>query len=260
MEASVRAPAKRHPLLAAMAATALAISSSSPSRSTPVVVEAFAAPARPRASPAPRSSSPSPSRLGVSIGRGPESDGSSATKSNPGAPPDDDVESESSKKFGKSFDPYDPDIVVLGEDGLPLPHITDFEPYRESRMSQSDRAADAWFASLLESPGGDAFLGAVSRTHMDRLTTKPVLVDEPVLRYGEDEEWTPYVSRRLPTSPLYPAYGLETYGLPVPRRGAEAWKNFDVTGLVSVGYPARPDGTGTDLDLGGGVRRPRRRR
>jgi len=184
---------------------------------------------------------------------GPESDGSSATKwsdTTPGGEGDDDVQSESSKKFGKEFDPYDPDIVIRGEDGLPLPHITDFEPYREKRMSISDRAADAWFASLLESPGGDNFLGPVSKAHMDRLTTKVELADEPVLRYGEDEEWTPYVSRRLPTSPLYPAYGLETFGLPVPRRGAEAWKNFDVIGLVSVDYPARPDGVGTDVDLG----------
>ena len=261
MEASVRAPAKCHPLLAAMAATALAISSSS--WSTPVVVEAFAAPAKPRAAPtactSPRSSSSSSSssssRLGVSIGLGPESDGSSATKwsdTTSGGEGDDDVQSESSKKFGKEFDPYDPDIVIRGEDGIPLPHITDFEPYREKRMSISDRAADAWFASLLESPGGDNFLGPVSKAHMDRLTTKTELVDEPVLRYGEDEEWTPYVSRRLPTSPLYPAYGLETYGLPVPRRGAEAWKNFDVIGLVSVDYSARPDGVGTDVDLGEG--------
>ena len=162
MEASVRAPAKCHPLLAAMAATALAISSSS--WSTPVVVEAFATPAKTRAAPtactSTRSSSSysssSSSRLGVSIGLGPESDGSSATKwsdTTPGGEGDDDVQSESSKKFGKEFDPYDPDIVIRGEDGLPLPHITDFEPYREKRMSISDRAADAWFASLLESPG-----------------------------------------------------------------------------------------------------------
>ncbi|KAL3770847.1 hypothetical protein ACHAW5_000444 [Stephanodiscus triporus] len=113
-------------------------------------------------------------------------------------------------------------------------------------MSQSDRDADAWFASLLESPGGDMYLGAVSAEHMDRLITKAELVDEPVLRYGEDEDWTPYVSRRLPTSPLYPAYGLETYGLPVLRRGAEAWRHFDVNGLVSVDYSARPAGIGTD--------------
>ncbi|KAL3807006.1 hypothetical protein ACHAXA_010482 [Cyclostephanos tholiformis] len=244
MEASVRAPAKRHPFLAVMVAVALAIISSSTSS---VVVEAFATTPLPRGSP---SSSSSSSSLGVSIGLGPESDdGSSATKNKSEVGDVDDDDSESSKKFGKSFDPYDPEIVIRGEDGLPLPHITDFEPYRESRMSSSDKAADAWFKSLLESGGGDVFLGPVSASHMDRLITKAELVDEPVLRYGEDEEWTPYVSRRLPTSPLYPAYGLETYGLPVLRRGAEAWKNFDVNGIVSVDYSTRPLGIGTDHDI-----------
>ena len=77
---------------------------------------------------------------------------------------------------------------------------------------------------------------------------KVELVDEPVINYGE-EELTPYVVRRLPTSPLYPAYGLETYGLPVPRRGAEAWRHFDVNGLIAVDYSGRPEGVGTDKDL-----------
>ena len=132
---------------------------------------------------------------------------------------------------------------------MPLPYITDFEPYRTSRMSNSDRDADAWFTALLSSPGGDSFLGSISELHKDRLLTKVELVDEPILRYGEDEEWTPYVSRRLPTSPLYPAYGLETYGLPVLRRGAEAWRNFDVNSLIAVDYSTRPIGIGSDYVL-----------
>ena len=118
---------------------------------------------------------------------------------------------------------YDPNRIIRNEDGEVLPHITDFEPYRTERMTNSDRDADAWFGALLESEGGESFLGSVSAQHKERLLSKVELVDEPVLKYGEDEEWTPYVSRRLPTSPLYPSYGLETYGLPVLRRGAEAW-------------------------------------
>ena len=166
---------------------------------------------------------------------GPESDGSS-TKEKPEGGALEDDESQQQR-------------IIFGEDGLPLPYITDFEPYRTSRMSNSDRDADAWFAALLSSPGGDSFLGSISELHKDRLLTKVELVDEPILRYGEDEEWTPYVSRRLPTSPLYPAYGLETYGLPVLRRGAEAWRNFDVNSLIAVDYSTRPIGIGSDYVL-----------
>jgi len=147
----------------------------------------------------------------------------------------------------KYANPYDPERVILGEDGEPLAHITDHDPYRQNRMSNSDRAADAWFGALLESEGG-SFLGSISEEHKQRLLQKVELVDEPVINYGE-EEWTPYVVRRLPTSPLYPAYGLETYGLPVPRRGAEAWRHFDVNGLIAVDYSGRPEGVGTDKEL-----------
>lgn len=246
MEALVRAASStkcHYPLLFA-AMVALVISSSSSSSSTPLLAtEAFATPLKLQ-SPL-RMPSITSSSLGVSIGLGPESDKSSTkTDAEVG-----DEESESSKKFGKEFDPYDPNIVIRGEDGMPLSHITDFEPFRMKRMSQSDKDADAWFTNLLESLGGNTFLGPVSKLHMDRLMTKAELVDDPVLRFGEDEEWTPYVSRRLPTSPLYPAYGLETYGLPVPRRGAEAWRSFDVNGLVSVDYSERPVGIGSDYDL-----------
>ena len=58
------------------------------------------------------------------------------------------------------------------------------------------------------------------------------------------EEWTPYVTTRLPWSPLRPAYGLEEYGLPTPRRNAEAWRHFDVTGMVGQDYSASPEGVG----------------
>ncbi|KAL7467079.1 hypothetical protein ACHAXS_007348 [Conticribra weissflogii] len=175
------------------------------------------------------------SALSVSIGLGPEgeptddaSTTATATAENPA------IASEGGK-------------IIFGEDGQPLPIITDHEPYRTKRMSNSDRAADAWFGAMLES-GGGSFLGKVSEEARKRLVSKVELVDEPVHEYG-DEEWTPYQSRRLPTSPLYPAYGLETYGLPIPRRMAEAWRHFDVNGLVAEDYSSRPNGIGSDMEL-----------
>lgn len=184
----------------------------------------------------------SASSLGVSIGLGPDDQ--------PPTPEKEAVEEKVGhvgEKTIKFDNPYDPERVILGEDGEPLAHITDHDPYRESRMSNSDRAADAWFGAMLDSEG-DSFLGSISEEHKQRLLQKVELVDEPVINYGE-EEWTPYVVRRLPTSPLYPAYGLETYGLPVPRRGAEAWRHFDVNGLIAMDYSGRPEGTGTDKEL-----------
>jgi Fe-S cluster assembly scaffold protein SufB len=52
----------------------------------------------------------------------------------------------------------------------------------------------------------------------------------------DHEEWTPYVSPKLPWTPLTPAFGLEQFGLPIPRRNAETWRNFDVSGLVEQDY------------------------
>jgi Fe-S cluster assembly scaffold protein SufB len=181
------------------------------------------------------------SSLGVSIGLGPEVEENKDNEN--GA-----VAELEENKWDKS-NPYDPNRIIKGEDGEVLPHITDFEPYRKDRMSNSDRAADAWFTALLESEGGESFLGSISAQHKERLLSKVELVDEPVLKYGEDEEWTPYVVRRLPTSPLYPAYGLETYGLPVLRRGAEAWRHFDVNGLIAVDYSTQPEGIGSDITV-----------
>lgn len=153
--------------------------------------------------------------------------------------------------------PYDPNRIILDEDGSIKPHIVDFEPYRQERMQQSDKNADEWFGTLLHSNGGGGdddslfFLGSISQQHKDRLVTPVELHDEPVLTYGEDEEWTPYVSRRLPTSPLYPAYGLETYGLPILRRGAEAWRHYDVNSLVAIDYSTVPEGIGSDYTISG---------
>ncbi|KAL7548517.1 hypothetical protein ACHAWF_011799 [Thalassiosira exigua] len=244
---------RRAPLPALAAAAALACSRCS---SSPAAVEAFAAP-RARAADLGRRCRRSPpsssTRLAVSIGLGPEQDPPPPPSAEEGAPPAEGVPYDSARVILGEDDPYDPARVVLGEDGLPMPHVVDFEPYRKDRMSDSDRACDAWFRSLLDGDGGGdgegGFLGPVSKLHRDRLLTPVELADPLVLKYGEDEEWTPYVSRRLPTSPLYPAYGLEAFGLPVPRRGAEAWRHFDVNGMVAVDYSGRPEGIGTDLEL-----------
>jgi Fe-S cluster assembly scaffold protein SufB len=137
--------------------------------------------------------------------------------------------------------------IILGEDGEPLPYITDSEPYRLDRLSKFDAAADDWYASILESDS-PSFLGQVSELAREKIVTPVELVDEPTFEYGH-EEWTPYVNRRLPTSPLYPAYGLERFGLPVCRKGAEAWRHFDVGGLVEVDYSGIVEGIGTDMEL-----------
>lgn len=218
----MEASARHHPLLAATVAAAAFAS-----------VDAFTIPQ-------PLSVKRSRTALAVSIGLGPENDGPPTEAAAPDAKDD-------AKKEDAKLGWYDPARIILDENGVPLPHVTDFEPYQKSRMSNSDRDADAWFGSLLDSPG-DSFLGKISEEHRERLLNKVELVDEPVLAHGE-EEWTPYVSRRLPTSPLYPAYGLETYGLPVLRRGAEAWRHFDVNSLTAMDYSSRPEGTGSDFEL-----------
>ena len=64
-----------------------------------------------------------------------------------------------------------------------------------------------------------------------------------------DEEWSPYQQNVLPTSAILPAYGLEQYGLPIPRRNAEAWRHFDVAGMIGTDYSADFPGAGTDVSL-----------
>ena len=65
-----------------------------------------------------------------------------------------------------------------------------------------------------------------------------------LIKEVEDPEYTPYVSTKLPWEPLLPAFGLEEYGLPVPRRNAEAWRHFDVMGMIQQDYSASPGGAG----------------
>lgn len=65
----------------------------------------------------------------------------------------------------------------------------------------------------------------------------------------DDEEWTPYVSTKLPWTPLTPAFGLEEFGLPTPRRNAEAWRHFDVASMVAQDYSGVCQGNGEVLTL-----------
>lgn len=65
----------------------------------------------------------------------------------------------------------------------------------------------------------------------------------------DHEEWTPYVSTKLPWRPLTPSFGLEEFGLPVPRRNAETWRHFDVASMVGQDYSGSCEGNGEPLDL-----------
>ena len=49
---------------------------------------------------------------------------------------------------------------------------------------------------------------------------------------------------------MTPAFGLEEFGLPVPRRNAETWRHFDVSGMVTQDYSGTTYGNGVELQLG----------
>ena len=66
---------------------------------------------------------------------------------------------------------------------------------------------------------------------------------------NDHEEWTPYVATKLPWTPLTPAFGLEEFGLPTPRRNAETWRHFDVSGMVNQDYSGTCEKTGIVLEL-----------
>lgn len=74
----------------------------------------------------------------------------------------------------------------------------------------------------------------------------PTFLKKPVLCV-DDSVWTPYQQRPLPGSPILPSFGLEQYGLPIPRKNAEAWRQFDLAGLVTTDYSGNPTSIGEDL-------------
>jgi len=126
--------------------------------------------------------------------------------------------------------------------------VPNHEEYRTSRLTKLDKKVDTWFESLMQGDDEGMILGRVSQNHHAALTTLPELTNDPEKDY-DDEEWTPYVATKLPWTPLVPAYGLEQFGLPMPRRGAEAWKQFDVPGMVDTDYSSSPLHNDVDLEV-----------
>eukprot|EP00542_Grammatophora_oceanica_P018840 CAMPEP_0194046682 /NCGR_PEP_ID=MMETSP0009_2-20130614/22242_1 /TAXON_ID=210454 /ORGANISM="Grammatophora oceanica, Strain CCMP 410" /LENGTH=690 /DNA_ID=CAMNT_0038692077 /DNA_START=113 /DNA_END=2185 /DNA_ORIENTATION=- len=124
--------------------------------------------------------------------------------------------------------------------------VPDHESHRLDRRSKLDERCDAWYGELLGAENG--VLGDIAAGIRTRLMTKVELKNEKQLPY-EHPEFTPYVNTKLPWSILYPAYGLEEYGVPVPRRNAEAWRHFDVPGMVAQDYSQTVEGSGTELVL-----------
>jgi Fe-S cluster assembly scaffold protein SufB len=117
--------------------------------------------------------------------------------------------------------------------------IPNHEDHRLDRMTALDRQCDDWFRALLpnkEEASGGVFADTPLWSSLyQTLTTPPPLDKNPVeLADTSHEDWTPYMSTKLPWSVLSPAYGTEQFGLPTPRRNAEAWRQFDVAGLVSI--------------------------
>lgn len=110
--------------------------------------------------------------------------------------------------------------------------IPDHESYRTSRRSKLDERCDQWFEQLLQS-SSEGCLGALANNARTILTTPVPLLNDYEQSDRSHPDWTPYVSTKLPWTPLVPAYGLEQFGLPIPRRGSEAWRQFDVPGMIA---------------------------
>jgi len=160
--------------------------------------------------------------LGVSIGLGPEKD----------------------KAKDTATDEEDEDRPLVAGIDYEIP---DHEKYRKSRRSAMDEMCDEWFKDLMQDSNG--ILDTLAQDSRERLCTTVPLVNEVQAPFENKEEWTPYVNSRLPWSPLMPAYGLEEFGLPIPRRSAETWRQFDVAGLIQQDYSTPVEGKGTDLKL-----------
>jgi Fe-S cluster assembly scaffold protein SufB len=115
--------------------------------------------------------------------------------------------------------------------------VPNHDDFRFSRRSKLDEQCDRWFGTLLERNNNNTggCLGALADAAHSRLTARVPVTNPPPLP-NDDVEWTPYVSTKLPWTPLTVPFGLEQYGIPVPRRNAEAWRHFDVAGLVAHDY------------------------
>ena len=130
--------------------------------------------------------------------------------------------------------PDQSDIDDEEEEEVRVYEIPNHEEYRTSRRSKLDIACDQWLENLLDNTP-DGILGEIAVKAREKLTATVELVND-IEKDPSDEEWTPYVQTRLPWTPLVPAYGLEQFGLPSPRRNAETWRQFDVPGMVAQDY------------------------
>jgi len=144
--------------------------------------------------------------------------------------------------------PGEDDVLMIPFDGVEAEIVVepDHELYRTARMTDFDKVVDEWYGSLLTGEG--SFLGEVSADAVERINT-PVELKKEFVRPITSEVYIPYHMGQLPGSIVYPAYGLETYGLPTPRPKAESWKTFDLKGLVGFDYSETHKGIGTDIML-----------
>jgi len=126
--------------------------------------------------------------------------------------------------------------------------VPDHEAYRTSRRSKLDEQCDRWFGAILGNKEQHGVLGSLADDAREILTTPVSLVNEVALPSDHDE-WTPYVTTKLPWTPLTPAFGLEEFGLPIPRRNAETWRHFDVTGMANQDYSGSCEKNGKILEL-----------
>eukprot|EP00534_Pseudo-nitzschia_fraudulenta_P000111 CAMPEP_0201126786 /NCGR_PEP_ID=MMETSP0850-20130426/27450_1 /ASSEMBLY_ACC=CAM_ASM_000622 /TAXON_ID=183588 /ORGANISM="Pseudo-nitzschia fraudulenta, Strain WWA7" /LENGTH=681 /DNA_ID=CAMNT_0047395363 /DNA_START=133 /DNA_END=2175 /DNA_ORIENTATION=- len=126
--------------------------------------------------------------------------------------------------------------------------VPDHESFRTSRRSKLDEKCDAWFGALLGDEKEHGVLGSLANDARETLLTPVPLVNEEELP-SDHEEWTPYVATKLPWTPLTPAFGLEEFGLPIPRRNAETWRHFDVSGMVNQDYSKINENNGKVFEL-----------
>jgi len=129
--------------------------------------------------------------------------------------------------------------------------IPDHDVHRLDNRNRLDEKCDAWFGSLLGDVTGDAklsFFGEVASNHYSRLIT-PVKLENEFVLPEEHPDYTPFVEQKLPWEIIAPAYGCEEYGIPIPRRKAEAWLHFDVQGMVNQNYASSNKNLGKELEL-----------
>jgi hypothetical protein len=136
--------------------------------------------------------------------------------------------------------PATPDPLSEVTVTAPLLSALSAVPPVESSSSPStatlDRRCDAWFKGVL----GDVDASTLSfrRAVYEQLTAAPKLYDMPE-GYGEERH------------PSGLAFGCETFNIPIVRKKAEAFRHFDVEGLVKFDFKSveADDGKGRRLSI-----------